>query len=168
MFIISAGSDERLESSISLSTLAAHGKGCSMENCGLDAAWKQFKADKAYHKSIKAHRVRNGKMEAKSPPGWKHTIEHMKEHSNIDNPFALAWYMHDKGDTSHKKSAPKGMKGEGGIREQLEQRHESGMHMSKAKKHIKSDKEVGDIQAPKKRKKVKAENLDTGVSMSKK
>lgn len=44
-------------------------------------------------------------LEAKSPPGWKHTVEHMKDHPEIDNPFALAWYMKNKGDKSHIKSA---------------------------------------------------------------
>ena len=36
--------------------------------------------------------------EAKSPPGWAKTVEKMKDHPEIDNPFALAWSMHDKGD----------------------------------------------------------------------
>ena len=42
--------------------------------------------------------------EAKSPPGFKHTVEHMKsEHGDeVDNPFALAWWMKNKGYKSHK------------------------------------------------------------------
>lgn len=44
-----------------------------------------------------------GVMKAVSPPGWKGTVEHMKSHPEISNPFALAWWMKDKGDTSHKK-----------------------------------------------------------------
>jgi len=38
---------------------------------------------------------------AKAPPGWKKTVEHMKEHKEIENPFALAWYMKEKGDKPH-------------------------------------------------------------------
>lgn len=41
---------------------------------------------------------------AKAPPGWKKTVEDMKKHEEIDNPFALAWYMKNKGDKPHKKS----------------------------------------------------------------
>ena len=40
--------------------------------------------------------------EAKSPPGWGKTVEKMKEdHPEIDNPFALAWHMKNKGYTPH-------------------------------------------------------------------
>jgi len=42
------------------------------------------------------------RMEAKSPPGWEGTVEKMKEdHPEIDNPFALAHWMADKGYTPH-------------------------------------------------------------------
>jgi hypothetical protein len=34
-----------------------------------------------------------------SPPGWQHTVEQMKKHGSIDNPFALAWYMQKRGYT---------------------------------------------------------------------
>jgi hypothetical protein len=42
--------------------------------------------------------------EAKSPPGFKHTVEHMKEEhgGEIDNAFALGWWMKNKGYESHK------------------------------------------------------------------
>ena len=44
--------------------------------------------------------------EAVSPEGWGGTVEHMKEHKNdIDNPFALAWYMKNKGDKPHYKDS---------------------------------------------------------------
>ena len=36
-----------------------------------------------------------------SPPGWKKTVKKMKKHKEIDNPFALAWHMKNKG---HKPS----------------------------------------------------------------
>jgi hypothetical protein len=44
---------------------------------------------------------------AVSPPGWDKTVEHMKDHPEIDNPWALAWYMKNKGDTPHYASDPK-------------------------------------------------------------
>ena len=41
-----------------------------------------------------------------SPPGFKGTVKAMKKrHSGeIDNPWALAWYMKNKGYKSHKKA----------------------------------------------------------------
>jgi len=36
-----------------------------------------------------------------SPPGFKGTVKAMKKHKEIDNPYALAWYMKNKGDKSH-------------------------------------------------------------------
>jgi hypothetical protein len=38
-----------------------------------------------------------------SPPGWGKTVEKMKKHTDIDNPFALAWSMKKKGYTPHYK-----------------------------------------------------------------
>lgn len=40
-----------------------------------------------------------------APPGWEGTVKRMKKHPEITNPWALAWYMKGKGDTSHVKSA---------------------------------------------------------------
>ena len=34
----------------------------------------------------------------KAPPGWENTVKKMKKHKEIDNPYALAWYMANKGD----------------------------------------------------------------------
>lgn len=36
-----------------------------------------------------------------SPPGWEGTVEAMKGHSEISNPYALAWWMEGNGDTPH-------------------------------------------------------------------
>ncbi len=38
-----------------------------------------------------------------APPGWEGTVKAMKKHSEIDNPWALAWHMKKKGYKSHKK-----------------------------------------------------------------
>jgi chorismate mutase len=40
-----------------------------------------------------------------SPPGWEKTVKAMKKHGEIDNPFALAWSMKNKGYKSHKKES---------------------------------------------------------------
>lgn len=40
-----------------------------------------------------------------SPPGWGKSVEKMKKHKDIDNPFALAWYMHNKGYKPHHKES---------------------------------------------------------------
>ena len=39
-----------------------------------------------------------------SPPGFKGTVKAMKKHDDIDNPYALAWHMKNKGDEAHYKS----------------------------------------------------------------
>lgn len=41
------------------------------------------------------------RLDEVSPPGWSGTVEKMKTHKEISNPFALAWYMRNKGDKSH-------------------------------------------------------------------
>ena len=38
-----------------------------------------------------------------APPGFEGTVKAMKKHKEIDNPYALAWYMKNKGYKSHKK-----------------------------------------------------------------
>lgn len=45
--------------------------------------------------------------EAVSPPGWGGTVEHMKDHPEIDNEFALAWWMKGKGFKPHHKERKK-------------------------------------------------------------
>tara|TARA_Y100001937_G_C6989936_1_gene271622 strand:- start:274 stop:444 length:171 start_codon:yes stop_codon:yes gene_type:complete len=37
-----------------------------------------------------------------SPPGFEGTVKAMKKYKEIDNPYALAWYMKNKGYKSHK------------------------------------------------------------------
>jgi len=39
----------------------------------------------------------------KAPEGWEGTVKAMKKHKDIDNPYALANYMKNKGYKSHKK-----------------------------------------------------------------
>jgi len=38
-----------------------------------------------------------------SPPGWGGSVKAMKKHADIDNPYALAWHMKNKGDKPHYK-----------------------------------------------------------------
>lgn len=42
-----------------------------------------------------------------TPPGWSGTVKAMKDHPDIDNPFALAWWMKKRGAKSHKKPEKK-------------------------------------------------------------
>ena len=49
----------------------------------------------------------SGRMESiseVSPPGWKGTTKAMKKNGEISNPFALAWYMKNRGAKPHYKS----------------------------------------------------------------
>ena len=38
-----------------------------------------------------------------APPGWEGSVKAMKKHKDIDNPWALAWHMKNKGDKPHYK-----------------------------------------------------------------
>lgn len=40
-----------------------------------------------------------------APPGMEKTVKKMKKHKEIDNPYALAWWMKEKGYKSHKKAS---------------------------------------------------------------
>ena len=42
-----------------------------------------------------------------SPPGFEGTVKAMKKHGDVDNPWALAWYMKKKGFKSHKTKTGK-------------------------------------------------------------
>lgn len=42
-----------------------------------------------------------------SPPGWKGTTEAMKKHKDITNPWALSWWMANKGYKSHQTEPKK-------------------------------------------------------------
>ena len=84
--------------------------------------WKEFTSNKAFSvaKTIasknpdKKVQVRwpNGALNSVaeavaevSPPGWEKTVKAMKKHKEIDNPWALAWSMKNKGYKSHKKES---------------------------------------------------------------
>jgi len=41
----------------------------------------------------------------KSPAGFKGTVKAMKDHDEIDNPYALSWWMKNQGYESHKKAS---------------------------------------------------------------
>jgi hypothetical protein len=45
----------------------------------------------------------SSKLDEKAPPGFEGTVKAMKKHKEIDNPYALAWYMKNKGMKSHKE-----------------------------------------------------------------
>ena len=44
------------------------------------------------------------KFMEKSPEGWEGTVKSMKDKSNVDNPWALAHWMKQKGYKSHKEA----------------------------------------------------------------
>ena len=46
----------------------------------------------------------DGKQYESAPKGWEGTVKAMKKHKDIDNPYALAWSMKNKGYKSHKES----------------------------------------------------------------
>ena len=64
---------------------------------------KQKRLEKEFGLKVKtfAYNPKTGKpdieIEEKAPPGWEGTVKAMKKKKNIDNPWALAWYMKNKG-----------------------------------------------------------------------
>jgi hypothetical protein len=60
----------------------------------------------AHYKMSKADARRQASSVGEvAPPGWEKTVKAMKKHDEIDNPFALAWSMKNKGYKSHKKES---------------------------------------------------------------
>lgn len=50
-------------------------------------------------------RVASSEPTAVAPPGWENTVKEMKKDKGIDNPWALAWSMKNKGDHPGGKEA---------------------------------------------------------------
>ena len=53
----------------------------------------------------------------KSPPGFKGTVKAMKKHHEIDNPWALSWWMKNKGYHSHRTKSGKKKRNESQVAE---------------------------------------------------
>lgn len=52
----------------------------------------------------KKHPYNNRLVGEVAPKGWEGTVKAMKKHEDeIDNPWALAWWMKNQGYQSHKK-----------------------------------------------------------------
>jgi hypothetical protein len=47
-------------------------------------------------------KVQQLEKDAVAPPGWEGTVKHLKKHKEVSNPWALSWWMKDKGYKSHK------------------------------------------------------------------
>jgi hypothetical protein len=60
-----------------------------------------------------AQAINAQKIAAVAPPGWEDTVKKMKDHPEIDNPWALAWYEKNKGDTPGGKDMKAGGPGSG-------------------------------------------------------
>jgi hypothetical protein len=67
--------------------------------------WQQSKITKAadYMESVYQSLTHEMKFGESAPKGWEGTVKAMKKHKEIDNPWALAHYMKNKGFKSHKK-----------------------------------------------------------------
>jgi hypothetical protein len=68
--------------------------------------WQQSKITKAadYMESVYQSLSHEMKFDEAAPKGWKGTVKAMKKHKDeIDNPYALAHYMKNKGFKSHKE-----------------------------------------------------------------
>lgn len=64
-------------------------------------------ADDALHNGKGKEQLNDSDLAEVAPPGWEGTVKAMKKDKDIDNPWALAWSMKDKGYKSHKKDTKK-------------------------------------------------------------
>lgn len=80
---------------------AVHGAGIVAHRLGQEAG--KSKTGQKIKKAV-GLKEEGIELQEKSPPGFKKTVEAMKKHGEIDNPFALAWWMKKKGYKSHKES----------------------------------------------------------------
>ncbi len=80
---------------------AVHGAGIVAHRLGQEAG--KSKTGQKIKKAVGLTKEET-ELQEKSPPGFKKTVEAMKKHDEIDNPFALAWWMKKKGYKSHKES----------------------------------------------------------------
>ena len=76
----------------------------------------EWKAHKEAQKPRTGHptNVKEEAIDEVAPPGFEGTVKAMKKHKEIDNPWALAWWMKNKGMKSHKKA-------DGSMKEESEQ-----------------------------------------------
>ncbi len=62
---------------------------------------EEKKTNEEYNKSLDNPDDKQAAKTAVAPPGWEGTVKEMKKEQDIDNPWALAWSMKDKGYTPH-------------------------------------------------------------------
>ena len=68
------------------------------EHTKLSKQWKDYRG-----KDKLAASYEQVELKEVSPPGWGGSVKAMKKHADIDNPYALAWHMKNKGDKPHYK-----------------------------------------------------------------
>ena len=87
-----------------------------------------------------------------APPGWEGTVKAMKKKKNIDNPYALAWHMHNKGMKPHIPEELGGIMGEA-----------FQTYLDEKRKSLKNTKDVGmECQECGKRFRAKLSTLEYG------
>jgi phosphopantetheine adenylyltransferase len=80
--------------------------------------WVQSKITLAqdYITTVRDYLQSREELEEKAPPGFEGTVKAMKKHPEIDNPYALSWYLKNKGAKSHRKA-------DGSVKEDLDEEH---------------------------------------------
>jgi len=70
---------------------------------GIDKGAHGIKGDEHTKLSKQWRDYKKEEVNEVSPPGWGGSVKAMKKHADIDNPYALAWHMKNKGDKPHYK-----------------------------------------------------------------
>jgi len=78
--------------------------------------WVQSKITLAqdYITTVRDYLQSREELDEKAPPGFEGTVKAMKKHPEIDNPYALSWYLKNKGAKSHRKE-------DGSVKEDLDE-----------------------------------------------
>lgn len=76
--------------------------GCSIKSCGMKftkagstSTLKEIHS--LYNKHIEGSSGGRSRIAAVAPPIFEKTVKHMKKHKDIDNPYALSWWMYNNG-----------------------------------------------------------------------
>ena len=114
-----------------------------------------------------------------SPPGWEGSVKAMKKHKDIDNPWALAWHMKNKGNKPHykdqdgrpeKKAKYKNEEVDTDGIVQLDEKDDKRTHYPSGRKEMRSRDRHGNLmpgwKSTIKDKKPKKEELETEANLS--
>lgn len=119
-FLVEVSCDSKREV-YDLSQLIEHGQVGDMEVVEVDGRnwgltlWVEAEGERTARSMVEGLIEKAGLTESAvimevAAPGFEGTVKKLKAHKDVDNPWALSWYMHNKGFKSHVKSGKRSRK----------------------------------------------------------